>query len=357
MILIVAHHYVVNSGLTLTDGLIFSNPMSWRSIFLLLFGAWGKTGINCFVLITGYFMCCSKITLKKFLKLFAEILFYRWVIYAIFLLSGYEAFSWTGLVRTVLPISSVAQNFTGCYLLFFLCIPFLNILVRNMTEIQHVRLILLLGVIYVFFGTFKFLGVSMNYVSWFIVVYFISSYVRLYPKKCFERTGLWGILAIVCLILSIVSVLACVWLGQKIDKSGAAYYFVTDSNTFLALSTAFSSFMFFKGLKMKPNKRINGIAASTFGVLLIHANSDTMRAWLWKDVLKVESIYFSQWLILHAIGSVLAIFFICTAIDFLRIRLLEKPLFRWYEKREERLLNWWKNKESKILFKFHVKED
>ena len=55
MFLIVAHHYVVNSGLTLPEGPLATDPLSWRSIFLLLFGAWGKTGINCFMMITGYF--------------------------------------------------------------------------------------------------------------------------------------------------------------------------------------------------------------------------------------------------------------------------------------------------------------
>jgi len=55
MLLIVAHHYVVNSGLTLPEGPLATDPLSWRSIFLLLFGAWGKTGINCFMMITGYF--------------------------------------------------------------------------------------------------------------------------------------------------------------------------------------------------------------------------------------------------------------------------------------------------------------
>ncbi len=54
MLLIIAHHYVVNSGLT---EILYVNPLSSKSIFLFLFGAWGKTGINCFVLITGYFMC------------------------------------------------------------------------------------------------------------------------------------------------------------------------------------------------------------------------------------------------------------------------------------------------------------
>lgn len=56
MLLIVAHHYVVNSGLITV---MEETPLSARSIFFYLFGAWGKIGINCFVLITGYFMCKS----------------------------------------------------------------------------------------------------------------------------------------------------------------------------------------------------------------------------------------------------------------------------------------------------------
>lgn len=65
MLLIVAHHYVVNSGLTAVDGPVYAELLSVKSLCLLLFGAWGKIGINCFVLITGYFMCTSRITVKS----------------------------------------------------------------------------------------------------------------------------------------------------------------------------------------------------------------------------------------------------------------------------------------------------
>jgi peptidoglycan/LPS O-acetylase OafA/YrhL len=81
MLLIVAHHFVANSGLLSEGGLIYRDPFSAKSIFLLIFGAWGKTGINCFVLISGYFMCESHITLKKFLKLVLEVYFYKIVIF------------------------------------------------------------------------------------------------------------------------------------------------------------------------------------------------------------------------------------------------------------------------------------
>lgn len=63
MLLIVAHHYVVNSGLI---QLMQNSETTNNSIFLYLFGMWGKTGINCFMLITGYFMCKLNITIRKF---------------------------------------------------------------------------------------------------------------------------------------------------------------------------------------------------------------------------------------------------------------------------------------------------
>ncbi len=332
MILIIAHHYVVNSGL-MTDEYIYSDLTSWRSMFLLLFGAWGKTGINCFMMITGYFMCKSQITLKKFVKLLAQIYFYKIIFYCIFLFTGYTPFSVSGFIKIILPVSSVEHNFTGCFLLFFLCIPFLNILIHNMNEKQHIRLIVLMGVIYIFFGTVPTLNVNMNYVSWFSVIYFIASYIRLYPKKFFENTKLWGILSLISIILSLSSVIVCSFANQKLGISVYPFSFVSDSNTFLAVSTGVTTFMFFKNMKIGYSNIINTISAATFGVLLIHANSDSMRKWLWQDFLDNTGMYNSEMLIIHAVGSVLIIFIICSLIDILRIRFIEKPFLNFWDKK------------------------
>ena len=90
MLFIVAHHYLVNSGLI---QVIENEPLTGKSAFFYVFGMWGKTGINCFVLITGYFMCRSNITLRKFLKLFLQIEFYYLVINLIFVFTGYKDFN------------------------------------------------------------------------------------------------------------------------------------------------------------------------------------------------------------------------------------------------------------------------
>lgn len=353
MLLIVAHHYVVNSGLTAADGPIYADPLSLSSLFLLLFGAWGKIGINCFVLITGYFMCKSNITAKKFVKLLFEVMFYRVVIGAIFWITGYEPFSLAAFAKVILPITSIKQNFTGTYLAFFLCIPFLNVLVRNLTEKQHVKLLLLTGFIYVLFGTIPFFTLSMNYVSWYCVLYFIASYIRLHPKRIFDNKKFWGATTVGLLIVDAISVVACVWLGTKIGRN-MAYGFVSDSNAFLAVVTGVSAFMYFKNVKLKYNKLINTVSATTFGVLLIHANGDAMRRWLWQDVLNNVEVYDSAWMPIHAAVSVIAIFCVCSVIDLMRIHFVETPFFNVWDKKWDGIAAKYKKIEAALCVKFKI---
>ena len=334
MLSIIAHHYVVNSGLLDPGGVVYSNLLSPKSLFLLIFGAWGKVGINCFVMITGYFMCCSNISLRKFLKMLFEIMFYRIVIYMIFFAVGYEPFALRSFREAIIPVTGIATNFDSCFLLFYLCIPFINILIHHLSEKQHILLLLLVGFMYVFLGTFH--RVTFNYVTWFICLFFISSYLRLYPKKCFERTTFWGILTIVFLAVSCASIIGIVWIRVTYNYNLNPYMFLTDSNTFLAVALGISAFMFFKNIQLSYIKIINYMASSTFGVLLIHANSGTMRRWLWRDLLNNIGHYNLSWMPLHAIGSVIGVFIVCTCIDKIRIKLIETPFFRWWDRNNSR---------------------
>lgn len=353
MFLIVAHHYVVNSGLTAAGGVIYQNATSLRSVFLLVMGAWGKIGINCFVLITGYFMCKSNITAKKFAKLLGEVMFYRITIGLLFIAFGYQECSPSNLLSLILPIKSISTGFTAAYLVFFLCIPFLNVLIHNLNEKMHIRAILICSFTYIFLGTVPGFYVAMNYVSWFIVLYFIASYIRLYPKKMFDNTRFWGITALVGVFLCTASVIGCAYIGEMTGRN-MAYFFVTDSNTFLAVFMGISAFMFFKNINIKNNKLINTVAASSYGVLLIHANGDAMRQWLWNDLLKNVEMYFSDWLIVHSLVSCVAIYIICTLIDYLRIRFVETPVLKIWDKHFEKVKAKYINIESKICEKLKI---
>lgn len=179
----------------------------------------------------------------------------------------------------------------------------------------------------------------MNYVSWFMVLYVIASYIRLYPKLLFNKTGLWGALMALSIFVSVLSIICCAWFGNTFGLDNAYSLLVQDSNTFLAVTNGVCSFMFFKNLKVPQSKFINTVAASTFGVLLIHANNDTMRKWLWKDVLNNVGAYDTSFFAIHAICSVIGIFAICIVVDYFRIKFLERPLlYKFFE--EKISLSW-----------------
>lgn len=333
MLMIVAHHYVVNSGLE--TGPLREDYTSGNSIFLLLFGAWGKVGINCFMMITGYFMCTKKITLRKFVKLMAQIYFYKWLLFLLFLVAGYETISFVRILKLFMPFWGLNKGFVSCFIVFWLTIPFLSILVQNMKKRQHELLLLLALSVYTILGSIPTFDISFNYITWFGIVFFIASYIRMYPQPVFEKKMLWGGVTLLSVSLAIVSILSLriIW-GESIGLTG--YYFVRDSNKFLAVAIAVSSFLWFKNMKIKNSKVINAFGAATFGVLLIHANSNSMRTWLWKDTIDSVGHYYSMntgELILYSVSVVLVVFILCNLIDQIRIATFEKFLFRWYDRK------------------------
>ena len=126
---------------------------------------------------------------------------------------------------------------------------------------------------------------------------------------------------------SLFSIIICALLIIKCYDLGNPYYFVADSQKFFGVITSITLFMFFKNLHFK-NKFINTVSSTILGVLLIHANSDTMIKWLWVDTFKNTSYVDCVYCIPHAILSVMTIFIICCLIDLFRQKLIEKPFFK-----------------------------
>ena len=323
MLAIVAHHYVVNSGLM---QLMDTDPINPKSIFLYIVGMWGKTGINCFVLITGYFMCKSEITLRKFLKLLLEIEFYNIAIYFIFLAAGHLKFSPTGFIFYILPIhNGVHDDFVSCFMLFYLLIPFLSAMVNHLNRKKHLLLILTCLTIYTLIPLIPGFGITKNYVSWFCILFIIGSYLRLYPIKTELNTRYWLIIMLSSVFVAILSILCILHIKAKgLDIN--PYRLVSDSNAPLAVLVSICSFMFFKNLNIKQSKFINTIGGGTFAVLLIHANSNTMRQWLWRDLCDNVGHYATNMIYIHALLIPIAVFIVCSLIEYIRMKTIEKPL-------------------------------
>ena len=115
------------------------------------------------------------------------------------------------------------------------------------------------------------------------------------------------------------------------------FYFVNDSNKILAIANAIGFFLFFKNIKIGYNKIINLFAKSTFAVLLIHANSDTMRKWLWQDVCQNVQAFNNSagYFVLHAIICTICVYLACVIIDIIK-KSLSKRIVLLYSNLKEK---------------------
>ena len=335
MLLIIAHHLVVNSGLT--EMYDYQSP-TLKMYFFQCFGAFGKVGVNCFMLITGYFMVTSEITMKKWLKLFLEVKFYTISIYLLFLVFGRISFNYHQSLETLFSVVfGVGVNYADTFLVLYLLIPFLNVLAR---KLEFRAFSVLLGIaltVMTIIPTFSlFLSVldksndTWNYLMWMIVLYLTGAYIRSYQDQFLDRIGLK--MQVQKILLPALNLLAVfLWIafydlfGVKHDM-GSPYWFVNDANKLLAFTCAVSLLLCFLSLDIKHSKIINGVASTTFGVFLIHTSGDYMRSFLWSTVFKVPEIYLSQYAAMKVICVVLMVFVTCALIDVLRQIIIEKPL-------------------------------
>ena len=133
------------------------------------------------------------------------------------------------------------------------------------------------------------------------------------------------------MLLTVASILVIDYIGPKFGLY-SYYYMINNAQKLFAVTGSVSMFMWFKNFELKQSKAINTIASATFGVLLIHANSNQMRQFLWCDLLKNTTLYASKYLAIHAIFSVASVYFVCVAIELLRIKVIEKTFLKFLEK-------------------------
>lgn len=334
MLMIIAHHYVVNSGV---EGLYDYSNVSGNQVFLELWGWGGKVGVNCFLLVTGYFMCRGHFTWRKFLRLYLEVKFYKLAIALIFVLAGRQALTAGYCFNTVFNVAVfMGTTFSTTFIALFLLVPFINRLVGVLDRRAHAWLVMTLLLIYTLVGTFFNRNFTGD-IGWFVTVYLIGAYIGRYPMARMDSIGRTAAFAALAVIVSLASVMAITFAPQLAGRMNV-YYFLTDANRIMAIVSAVALFLFFKNLPMRHNRLINLAATATFGVLLIHTHSD-LSPWLWGDVLNVKGHFASHLLWLHAIAACAGIYLVCVIIDLLRQRLLERPLFNWLDTRFPSLNN------------------
>lgn len=177
MLMIIAHHYVVNSGLT---SLYDYNSISKGMVYLQFLGFGGKIGINCFVLLTGYFQCKGSFKAKKLLQLVFECMFYGAVIYSLFCVFGVQKFDLYQLYRsTFYFIYSASKGFIGTYIILYVLTPFINRMISQLSQNGFHLLLGILLFLYTIISTFTVVD-TWSYLGWLITIYLTGAYIRVY---------------------------------------------------------------------------------------------------------------------------------------------------------------------------------
>ena len=331
MMAIIAHHFVVNS--TVDKQYDYLNP-TLNHYFLEIWGMWGKTAINSFILISGYFLCKQALTWQRYVKLLAEIIFYSLTIKILFGIFNYDPLTLKGVYRTFSGMFYYINNgFSSSFMAFYAFVPIYNIVINNITKRQFSFFIIGLIFVMSIAQTF-FMASTMNEPVWYMTLYFLAAYLRIYPNRYTESLSLSAGVFVLSVITAIASVFCIIQWGlyrEAAEFGKVRYYFVSDSNKFLALIVGLSAFLVAKNARPFASKFINTASAGTFGVLLIHASSDTMRKWLWQDICQVPQLFKADFshLLIEAMIVPIAVFTICSFIDYWRRRWLEKPFMRW----------------------------
>lgn len=334
MLLIVSHHFSVHGGFDSLDSITMFNKV-WLQFIQL----GGKIGVDIFVIISGYFLIqSSKNKLSKVLKLWVHLLFYSLIIYLVFVIAGDATLSIKELIINIFPVIFTKWWFASTYFILYLLTPYLNKLLISFSKNEYQNFLILLTVLWCIIPTFTTNLFQSNPLIWFIYLYALAGYIRLYGLLDRVRAKTCILLAVLTSMLTFLSAVIFDILGLKINffSVHATYFF--EMQKLPILITSVLLFLGFSRIDIGSNKVINIVASATFGVYLIHDNN-YVRVFLWENLFKNAAYAHSDYLIPYSILVIISVYIVCTLIELMRIYLIEKRYMPWLTRISEKIEN------------------
>lgn len=285
--------------------------------------------VNCFVLLTGYFMVYSEVKINKILQLWGNVLFFSITIFLSLTILGIVPFTLKSCIDSFFPVLRSEYWFFTCYILLYLLIPLLNAGIRQMEKKQLKYIILV--IICFFYVLPVFSAVFHQYdpeegmsILGFITLYIIGAGLRKLDIKA--NAGICWILLLFNNLVVFLSKVALEIIVMKMNLNvgtGLFYHY----NTIFQLVNAILLIMLFRNIKIagRAKSAISFFAESTFSVYLIHEHP-LVRQLLWQSGLEVIMLEITVWMFIVLSGLITAGVYI-VAVFINRIRLALCRLF------------------------------
>lgn len=291
-----------------------NNELNLSNVMIISLEVLSIVAVNVFVLISGYFLCKSKFNIKKIIKLISEVWIYSIILGAILILTKTIDINLKNIIYILLPFLTQRYWFVNAYILMLLLSPFLNNFITTISKEKFKLLMFLLFII----NSVLPIGIkssvslsSANSLPWFINLYFMASYIRIYGLKHNNKNNYLLIYSITNIIFIIFAII--VFEFGHISK----LMYILKYNLPFTYISSLSLFMVFLNLKFDYNKITNKIirfiSSSTFSIYIIHENH-FIRDLLWTKWLKVPK-YFNKYGFIYMFVALICVFLICILID------------------------------------------
>lgn len=171
MMLIILFHFSVH-GPWPADGVLATDV----AVGVLAFG--GKLGVNCFVLITGYFMTRSSVRMASVARVVLETWFYSWGLLILFAVAQPELVTQARLEKAVLPLVSGEYWFITNFVALMVVSPFLNLLFDRLSRRGKSRLAAIGFVTISVLPTLTTFNPLGSDLLWFFYLYLMGGWIR-----------------------------------------------------------------------------------------------------------------------------------------------------------------------------------
>lgn len=327
MLMIITLHFNIHSKALLVLG----EPASNVQIFATVLEAIAITGVNVYVLISGYYLSSSKVRLSKVLLLILQVYFYTLLISgAMMFVGAYSVKPEDKLdraLRYLFPISSEHYWFVTAYVIMYVLAPVMNAAVNTLKRKQLKTVIIGLLTWFCFIKSIvpvKFGTDRMGYdFGWFICLYLIAAYIRKYNIVLFRDAKKSALVYLISVV--VIAAFSLVFYKINFDTGNFNYYAEVPChyNFFFALTGALGLFSVFRFMRLKENllaEVIRIIAPYTLGVYLLHMHFEIADRWVeWIEQIIGETPLDNVLMFfIHLVVSVLIVFFAGIFVDWIR---------------------------------------